>query len=498
MAIQWTMDGAWYAKEAGTMNLFFCEEALQVASLAAGTAIMQRRWDLATQVLDNALEPTWRHLFGQCLFMSMISDMWYEFLVYWVVTDLQKDYLRYKMVQLQKTDAAAAAQGSAEGKGKICAANLQTAVQDGATTVEAIMEAFLNDENCQSFYTQFKKRRGLSQAKAFMDDLAQYGRTLSNADWASVYKYFEYHIDEANQMSGTYINRNPVNSTSQGTPTTQKRETVNVFWRAFNNLQKLAYKNRPGGLKSYGYTTLFDYIWRNDTNNSDSYVPPAYGFKQVGNGPESEEQQLILIKKDTDTKLSTLPIIQDSIGFINTTNTINPIAIADIQRGTLTFLKDVTGNVVCEYMCGSTEVTHEEIGRDIKAGYKYQFQHFPIRWRTLNTYAGGGQAPVIIVQTAYSLLEVRYPPNWEGGDIVTFKTFTPAEDARFIFTDETQNVVVWDEVVGSDGLIRLALTHENAPYSIKINVNNLVTYWKSGITALEATKDEYINIEEIR
>lgn len=498
MGIQWTMDGAWYAKEAGTMNLFFCEEALQVASLSAGTAIMQRRWDLAERIMSHALWGTWDHLFGQCLFMSMISDMWYEFLVYWVVTDLQKDYLWYKMEQLKEADARAAAEGSAEGKGKVCAANLQEAVEGGATTVEAIMEAFLEDENCQSFYNQFKRSRGLSQAKAFMDDLSQYGRTLSSADWTNVYKYFTYHIDEANQLSGTFINRNPTNTTSTGTTTTQKRETVSLFWRSFNNLQKLAYKNRPGGYKSYGYTVLFDYIWRNDTNNSESYVPPAYGFKQVGLGPESEEQQIVLIKKDTDTKLSQLPIIQDSIGFINRTSTINPIAIADIQRGTMTFLKDVPGTVVCEYMCGSNVITNEEIGKDIKAGYRHQFQHFPIRWRTLNTYAGGGQAPVLIVQTAYSLLEVRYPTNWVEGDIVTFKTFTPAEDARFIFTDETNNAVVWDEVVGSDGLIRLALTHENAPYSIKINDNNLITYWKSGVTALEATKDEYINIEEIR
>lgn len=498
MGVQWTMDGVWYAKEGATMNLFFCEEALQVASLAAGTAIMQRRWDLATRIMNKAFWGTYDHLFGQCLLMSLISDMWYEFLVYWVVTDLQKDYLWYKMGQLQKTDASAAAQGSAEGKGKVCAANLQTAVEEGASTVDDIMAAFLNDENCQMFYNQFKKSRGLSQAKAFMDDLAQWGRTQSSRDWSNVYQYFEYHIDEANQNSGTFINRNPATTPNQGTPTTQKRETVSNFWRTFNNLQKLAYKNRPGGLKSYGYTVLFDYIWRNNTNNADSYVPPAYGFKQVGLGPESAEQEIILLKKDTDTKLSQLPIIQDSVGFINKTNTINPIGIADIQRGTLLFLKDVAGTVVCEYMCGSNVVTNEEIGKDIKAGYKHQFQHFPIRWRTLNTYAGGGQAPMIIVQTAYSLLEVRYPLDWSPGDIVTFKTFTPAKDARFIFTDETNNNVVWDEVVGTDGLIRLALTHENAPYSIKINDNNLITYWKSGVTALEATKDEYINIEEIR
>lgn len=498
MVVQMAMDGAAYAAECINLTQFFYEEALQVALLAAGTARIQKRNSLATEIIENVIRPTRVHLFGFGGYANKIGSTWIAFLNYWMVTQGAYNSINFHMAHQAALDKEKAAQGSREAAGSLCADELQALAKEYGTDVNKLLSNFYSNQNCQYWLNALKQSRGLYQAQSFLNSLSRWGGSLDKVDWQEVYKYFYWKLDSFDYDSLEDYKGNKIPTSGPGTPTKQKRQTVTEVWRTFNSLQKLAYKNLPGGNVMYGYNNLFKYIWRNDTNNVDTYIPPTVAFLQFGIGEPSPTQQFTIVNQEKDFKLSDKPIVQDSIEFIDRTATIQPAIIADLQRGKLKFIRPVIGEVTCEYISGKQIVTREVIGKDIDEGTIYFSNFLPMRWRTLNVYVDGVPVPMIVVQTLYSLMEVRFPIEYDDGDIVTFKTYEPAETVALTIFDEANTRVVWDETTGSDGLIRYSVVVENQPYMIALKYDGIVYRWKEHQTAAEIGVDEYVNVSLLR
>lgn len=56
--IKYVLEGAQFTMEAINMMMFIMEEACQTSSMALGTALSKRKYDLAKDIIDTTLEET--------------------------------------------------------------------------------------------------------------------------------------------------------------------------------------------------------------------------------------------------------------------------------------------------------------------------------------------------------------------------------------------------------------------------------------------------------
>jgi hypothetical protein len=154
----------------------------------------------------------------------------------------------------------------------------------------------------------------------------------------------------------------------------------------------------------------------------------------------------------------------------------------------------VAGTVTASYICGQITKEFELIADSPKGGQMIQMINFPIRWGTLYLKIDGKYVDQLVIQPLYSLLDPRIPETYTGGGEFTFRTYNPLEGATMKITDETGEIVLFQETTKDDGLFRIGLTQRYENLTITITHKDYGTFQKKGLKMEQICNDGYLNI----
>lgn len=491
------LDGLGYSVECINMTQFFYEEACQVAILAAGTAYIGKDYNLALNCIRGPTNFSIQGLWGfGVVYGSLIPATWMAFARYWMMMKHYSEDMEFKIERDSSTNKLASTDDKIRQTGNACMADIANSI---ATVKSEGMHwiDFRASTACTQWYEDLKRKKGLILADHFKRVLGNYFKTYSTSDKIELLRLFKTLYAEDENIRTAFYNGQPINVRLGMITKTEMRQTAKTIWNNFNILQKLAFRNLPGGSKLFGYDIFFKMLWEGNINQSKDIENTGYAFIQIGIGSPSVVKSEYLSKDKTKYKLADDPTLMDSWNYYKGNSDLDVTFLTDTQKGTVYCYKDTFGKIVASCIGGGKSIKSKIVATNPKEGQIFEIKDIPIRWGTLYLTETGTYPIQICVQPNYSLIEIRYPTTFKAGARIDYRTFKPLIGATMKIMDKTDTVIYHSEVTEKEGLFRFGLTKKHEPYNLHIFHQDYGTYTLNNMKMEQICSNGYINIEHM-
>ena len=282
-------------------------------------------------------------------------------------------------------------------------------------------------------------------------------------------------------------------------PNTPAQQTIrNSFKNAvdkthtWNDLQKKSYNYMASG-EAMTWFNVFISRWQKMTPaERSSYVDPYFGFKQIGIGSAKTDGSDVNV---TDTKLTTLthkPVVLGSIGYTKGSGTHDPVAVVELNRGRIDFIKPATGAITVSYEASGKVITDEAIQTNASIGDVAYLKYMDVNPATVHVKVGGTEVDAVELDFIAGTVRVCNLSTFTGGSSYTYNYYTPLQNVTMACVKASTTFATWNGYSDSNGVVELAQTSEDGTRDITYSLTNYTSIVKSGVSASNTAKDEYI------
>lgn len=497
MVVQMVLEGAGYAYECINITQFIYEEALQMGSLGVGTSLSKKNINKAHDIhfgpYQYALEGLWSFAVG---YGWMIANVWMAYLTYWLAMTI--------MWRLQKGQIIEGIRQQDNKNPRDYGINWSEECQNFIHWVRTEIQdpyyreqAFNKDNPCKKAYQTYHNHHSPDDYDEFMILVNHYLTSGGSSWWEDIQAMLTRITDPVGTEQVTSYKGNYIKTNREKPTTKQKRELVSDIWGTFNTLQKLAYRNQPGGHSYFGYSLLFKSIWDEDIAYTGKYVPPWYGFLQFGSEERTDNQEYNILENKMTYRVSKDSVIVNSLVFHKGTSSFDPVAMIDLQTGDVKYLKDIDELVQANYISGQKTVWYETLLDYPRKDEFSDINNIPVRWGTLYLKADTNFIECFAYNPLWSLLEIRFPETFTGGAKVTFSTYKPVKDITVQIIREYDGAIIWQETTSDDGTIRLAIAQECDLVTLRITAPDKTVHEYQHLKPEEAAQHQYFNINNM-
>jgi len=256
-------------------------------------------------------------------------------------------------------------------------------------------------------------------------------------------------------------------------------------YHGWNSYQKLAYDYLAAGQPYSGYNLWVSRYQKAATAGQTLPSDPLFGVMMIGSA-------FTKVTGETVTHgTSPLSLAHQNIGFWKARElvsgatrdglTITPggsdpdiEAYIDIKLGQVYIAANMTGEVTIDYSAGGRSITGETIGTDPTAGTQYLTDYAPIDLGSVVIKEAGTQIESVEIDNLNG--KIYYDKTEATSDpTVDYYYLTPLQSARIQIEKTNTNFVCWRDYADAHGIIELALTSEDQPYDMTVELANYVT-----------------------
>jgi len=262
------------------------------------------------------------------------------------------------------------------------------------------------------------------------------------------------------------------------------KNAVDAF-HDWNSYMKLCYDYLAAGQAMSGYNLWISRYQKATAAGEAAPGDPIFGVMMVGSA-------FTLIETEEVTAgTSPLSLAHAKVGFwlaeeaatgetrdgLTVTNLGADPAIEayiDLKLGQVYFAENMTGAVTISYEAGGRVVTDEAIGTDPTAGTQYLCLHSPVDIGTVVIKEAAVQIESVEIDNVagkiyYDKTEALTNPT------VDYYYLTPLSNARIQIEKTNTSFVCWRDYADTNGIIELALTSEDQPYDLVVDLANYVS-----------------------
>lgn len=497
MTLSYIMRGMGFAGENVNLTQFFCEEGIQVACLGIGAAIAEGDLQYAWDILQGPAWACCNELFDFWVVYGWINPpVWMAFAHYWLAAQsMLKQYGNKILARDAEFD-----ENMAQNQDKISnrnAKNNTLRMLDSGATLSEIKKTYKTDLDNERFLNNYTSKFGLSEVQGFWNDIEQFTLYSEMTTRISIIKRFNDEF-RGNELPGTRLyNGNQVRTNTTGATKKQLAQVVSILWQQLNLTQKKAYLALPGGNNYYGYGLLYERYYGTQFDLQHNYEPPAYGFKQIGDGEPSGEIVKEIKDNQIEINMSSKPILHGSYRYEKGPSEFDPLGIIEMDTGYFYVLKDFNEPLRLQLHYSTKQISDYLIATEGKKGDIIKTLYFPIKEKSTQALLNGYWQHLIEVDTREGDINIRYPDKYKGGGKIYCKTIDNIDKTRLIMKRAEDEITTWDQYSDAKGLLLAGATIEDGLRNMYYSNEGYGSLTLLNKTPQESCKDEYIDVHSL-
>ena len=268
-------------------------------------------------------------------------------------------------------------------------------------------------------------------------------------------------------------------------------------WHSFDALQSESYKPLASGQAMSGFNLFMSRWMKLGNTGRANYVSPYVGFYQLADGAVSGSQTATNTTNVAETVTANKPIVRGSLTYSKGSGTHDPVAVIDIERGRIDFLKAVTGAITASYSSQGEAVSNEIVKTNASIGDVAYLEHFPVDYKTAHIKVAGTEVDAIELDVNNGKIYVCNTSTFTGGSTYTFSKFTPATDVKLALVKANTNFSTFAGYSDANGEVKVAQTAEDGNRDRTISSAEYISLVNGNLSALASANDQLIVLTHI-